>query len=52
MVIKTKIISNIINSLKCLKLLYPNIINILKIFKEGEMVYLIYKYLSVLLVDI
>ena len=47
-VIKTRVISNIIDGLGCLKLPYFNIINILKVFKEGEMVYLIYKYLSVL----
>ena len=35
-----------------LKLPYPNIVNILEVFKEGEIVYLIYKCLSVLLADI
>ena len=52
MVIKIKVISNIIDNLECLKLPYPNIVNILKVFKKGEMVHLIYKCLSVLLVDI
>ena len=52
MVIKIRVISNIIDGLECLKLLYPNIINILKVFKKGEMVYLIYKCLSILLADI
>ena len=52
MVIKTRVISKIVNSLECLKLPYPNIVNILEVFKEGEMVYLIYKCLSVSLVDI
>ena len=52
MVIKTRVISNIINSLGYLKLPHFNIVNILKVFKEGEMVYLIYKCLSILLADI
>ena len=52
MVIKTRVTSNIINSLGCLKLPYSNIINILKVFKEGDMVYLIYECLSVSLADI
>jgi len=51
-VIKTRVISNIIDDLECLKLPYPNIVNILKVFKEGEIVYLIYKCLSILLADI
>jgi len=51
-VIKIKVTSKIVNGLECLKLPYPNIVNILKVFKEGEMVHLIYKCLSVSLVDI
>jgi hypothetical protein len=48
-VIKIKVISNIIDGLGYLKLPHANI---LEVFKEGEMVYLIYKCLSVSLVDI
>jgi len=51
-VIKTRVTSKTVNGLKCLKLPYPNIVNILEVFKEGEMVYLIYKCLSVSLADI
>ena len=51
-VIKIKVISNIIDGLECLKLPYPNIVNILKVFKKGKMVYLIYECLSILLVNI
>jgi hypothetical protein len=51
-VIKIRVISKTVNDLECLKLPYPNIVNILEVFKEGEMVYLIYKCLFVLLADI
>ena len=51
-VIKIRVTSSAIDGLECLKLPYPNIINILKVFKEGDIVYLIYKCLSISLVDI
>ena len=52
MVIKTRVISKIVNDLECLKLPHPNIVNILEVFKEGEIVHLIYECLSISLVDI
>ncbi|XTI86687.1 hypothetical protein V2W45_1232992, partial [Cenococcum geophilum] len=51
-VVKIKVTSKTVNGLECLKLPHPNIVNILEVFKEGEMVYLIYKYLFVSLADI
>ena len=52
MVIKIRVISKTVNDLESLKLPHPNIINILEVFKEGEIVYLIYECLSILLADI
>ena len=52
MVIKIRVISSAMDGLECLKLPHPNIVNILKVFKEGDIVYLIYECLSVSLADI
>ncbi|XTI84448.1 hypothetical protein V2W45_1224693, partial [Cenococcum geophilum] len=52
MVIKTRVTSKTVNGLECSKLPHPNIVNILEVFKEGEIVHLIYECLSVLLADI
>lgn len=52
MVIKERAVSITIDGLKCLMLPYPNLINILKVFNKGGIAYLIYKCLSILLVDI
>ncbi|XTI82851.1 hypothetical protein V2W45_1224868, partial [Cenococcum geophilum] len=51
-VIKIRVISKTVNGLECSKLPHLNIINILEVFKEGKMVYLIYECLSVSLADI
>ncbi|XTI91882.1 hypothetical protein V2W45_1247570, partial [Cenococcum geophilum] len=51
-VIKTRVISKTVNGLECSKLPHPNIVNILEVFEEGEMVYLIYECLSVSLANI